>query len=267
MKNKYPIGILDSGIGGLIIAKEIKIQMPNENLIYFGDNINMPYGNKSKKFIVDNAIKIISFLYEKKCKALVIACNSITSNALDIILEKFKNKILIFNVIDPIIKNNILLSYKKIGIISTPSTIRSNFYFNKIKYYYHHLDIVQLSIPLLAFFIENDFNIKKIIDYIRNYLIHLRSIDILILACTHYLYIKNEIYKFYKKKVYLIDIQKIVVEEIKKKLIKKSLLSLKDKSDIQYPIFYHTSNKNNFFQKKVQLLFGNKVFIEQHKFN
>ncbi|AFJ90675.1 glutamate racemase [Blattabacterium sp. (Blaberus giganteus)] len=258
-----PIGIFDSGIGGLIIAKEIKIQMPNENFIYFGDTKNMPYGEKSKDFIRKNSMKIASFLYEKKCKALVIACNSIASNALDMIIKKFHRKILIFNVIDPVVKNTVLLSYKRIGIIATSATIHSNFYTKKIKEYYHHLDVVQMSTPLLAPIIENGWKMKKINPIIKNYLNHLKSIDAILLACTHYFFLKEEIDNFYHGKVHLIDIPKIVAQEIKEKLNEKKLLCFHPISTWnRFPIFYTSSSIPIFFEKKVRILFGKKVFLK-----
>ncbi|WP_185869242.1 glutamate racemase [Blattabacterium cuenoti] len=260
-----PIGIFDSGIGGLLIAKEIKIQMPNEYFIYFGDTINMPYGEKSKEFIIENSTKIASFLYEKKCKALVIACNSIASNALDFIYKKFHNKILIFNVIDPIVKNKILLSSKRIGIIATPATIRSNFYIKKIKKYYQHLDIVQISAALLAPMVEKGLKIKK--NIIGNYLNHFKSIDTLLLACTHYLFLRKEIDNFYNGKVHLIDIQKIVVKEIRKKLYEEKLLCFISNKKGKDPIFYTSNLIPTFFEKKVRIFFGEKVFIKTHVFN
>ncbi|WP_185857522.1 glutamate racemase [Blattabacterium cuenoti] len=261
-----PIGIFDSGIGGLIIAKEMKIQMPNEDFIYFGDTKNMPYGEKSKEFIRKYSMKIASFLYEKKCKALVIACNSITSNALDQIQKKFHKKILIFNVIDPVVKNTIFLSYKKIGIIATPATVHSNLYTKKIKKYYSHLDIVQMSTPLLAPIIENGWGTNKINPIIKNYLNHLKSIDAILLACTHYLFLKQEIENFYHGKVHLIDIQKIVVQEIKKKLSEQKLLCLHPTWN-RFPIFYTSTSIPIFFEKKVRILFGKKVFFKTHIFN
>ncbi|WP_185849429.1 glutamate racemase [Blattabacterium cuenoti] len=260
-----PIGIFDSGIGGLLIAKEIKIQMPNEDLIYFGDTKNMPYGEKSKEFIIKNSMKIASFLYEKKCKALVIACNSIASNALDLIQKKFHKKILIFNVIDPVVKNSIFLSFNKIGIIATPATIHSNCYIKKIKKYYHHLDVVQIATPLLAPIIENGLEMKKINPIIKNYLSHLKSIDAMLLACTHYLFLKQEIENFYHRKVHLIDIQKIVVQEIKEKLSEKKLLCFHPTWN-RCPIFYTSSSIPIFFEKKVQILFGKKVFLKNTYF-
>ncbi|WP_185877031.1 glutamate racemase [Blattabacterium cuenoti] len=260
-----PIGVFDSGIGGLLIAKEIEIQMPNENLIYFGDTINMPYGEKSKDFIEKNSLRIASFLYKKKCKALVIACNSITSNALDVIEKKFNKKILIFNVIDPVVKSKIFLSSKRIGIIATSATIRSNFYIKKIKQNYKHLEINQISTSLLAPMIEKGLKIKK--NIIQNYLNNFKSIDTLLLACTHYFFLKKEIENFYHGKVHLIDVQKIVVKEIKKKLYKEKLLRIFPNCKKINHIFY-TSNlkKSTFFEKKTRTLFGKKAFIKKHIF-
>ncbi|WP_185868680.1 glutamate racemase [Blattabacterium cuenoti] len=260
--NKEPIGIFDSGIGGLIIAKEIKIHMPNETLIYYGDTKNMPYGNKSRDFIIENSMKMVAFFYEKKCKAIVIACNSITSNALEIIKDKFKRKILIFDVINPVIKNNIFLSFKKIGIIATPATIYSNFYEEKIRSYYNHLNIFSLSIPSLALLIEKGTDMKIIKFFLKNYLNRIQSIDAILLACTHYLFLKKEIEHFYHGKVYLIDIPRIVVQEIKNKLEEKGLLCIHPSWN-NYNIFYTSSSISNFFEKKVRSLFRNNIFIKR----
>ncbi|AWU44372.1 glutamate racemase [Blattabacterium punctulatus] len=261
-----PIGIFDSGIGGILIAKEIKIYMPNECIIYFGDTKNMPYGNKSKDFIRNNSIKIVSFLYKKKCKAIVIACNSITSNALDLIKKNFYKKILIFNVIDPIVKNKIFLSSKRIGIMGTPATINSNFYHKKIKKCFPHLEIIQISTPLLATIIENGLEKIKINSIIKYYLNNLKSIDTLLLACTHYLFLKKKIDNFYHGKVRLIDIQKIVVQEIQKKLFKNNLLCIYPKKR-NNTIFYTSSSVSTFFKEQVRIHFGEKILFKKHILN
>ncbi|WP_185850580.1 glutamate racemase [Blattabacterium cuenoti] len=266
IKINAPIGVFDSGIGGMIIAKEIAEQMPNERIIYFGDNKNMPYGEKSKNFIIENSMKIASFLLEKKCKALVIACNSITSNALYEIKKKYHKKLIIFNVIDPIVKNKLFLSSKKIGIIGTPATIRSNFYIKRIKKYHHHLDIIQVPAPSLAPIIEEGVGIIKTKNIIKNYLNDLKSIDTLLLACTHYLFLKKEIENFYYGKVHLIDIQKIVVQEIKNKLKEKKLSCLTTSSRKKLEIFYTSNFLPYFFQKKFELFFGKNIVFKKHIF-
>ncbi|WP_185864654.1 glutamate racemase [Blattabacterium cuenoti] len=272
MKIDAPIGIFDSGIGGVIIAKEITMQMPNENIIYFGDTMNMPYGEKSKDFIIKNSIKIVSFFLKKKCKAIVIACNSVTSNALEEIKKKFNRKFIIFNVIEPIVKNKILLTSNRIGIIATPATIRSNFYVKEINKYYHHLDIIQVSAPLLAPMIEKGIEIIKIKNIIKNYLNNLKSIDTLLLACTHYLFFKKEIENLYYGRVHIhiIDIQKIVVQEIKKILKEKKLYSTTTSSSYHHKkleIFYTSTFIPCFFKKKIYTLFGKDILFKRYVFN
>ena len=99
---KQPIGIFDSGVGGLTVAKEIKRLLPQENLIYFGDTKHLPYGEKSREAIVGYSTKITQFLLEKNCKAIVIACNSATANALKEVLELVNDKVPVIDVINPV---------------------------------------------------------------------------------------------------------------------------------------------------------------------
>ena len=127
------IGIFDSGIGGLTVAHAIKKQLPNENLIYFGDTQHLPYGEKSEKSINLFSKKITSFLIQKKCKAIIIACNSAASVANKTVLKVAKN-IPVFNVIDPVVKyidEKHKNSAANIGIIGTKATIQSKNYEKK----------------------------------------------------------------------------------------------------------------------------------------
>ena len=149
MKNNNPIGIFDSGIGGLTIARAIKRKLPNESLIYFGDTQHLPYGDKSSKSIVFFSEQIINFLRTKKCKAIIVACNS-ASSYLPISAD-CQN---IFNVIDPVIKYLKKFKKLKIGIIGTKATISSKVYFNKIKSLNRELSVEQMSTPLLVPMIE-----------------------------------------------------------------------------------------------------------------
>ena len=130
--NTLPIGIFDSGIGGLTIAHAIKKELPNENIIYFGDTKHLPYGEKSNKSIQNFVKKITNFLISKNCKTIIIACNSASSIASDIAEQEAKN-IPVFNVIDPVIKKitNVCSNYN-IGVIGTKTTIKSGIYERKI---------------------------------------------------------------------------------------------------------------------------------------
>ena len=169
--SKNPIGIFDSGIGGLTIAHAIKIKLPNESLIYFGDTKHLPYGEKSEQAIKDYSLKIAEFLKNNNCKAIIIACNS-ASSAAYYHIKKNINSIPIFNVIDPIV-SFISKKYfnKKIGVIGTKATIQSGIYENKILEKNSSLSVASLETPLLAPMIEEGFFNQEISStIIKNYL-------------------------------------------------------------------------------------------------
>ncbi|WP_185882586.1 glutamate racemase [Blattabacterium cuenoti] len=268
MKYYFPIGIFDSGIGGLCIAKEIINYMPNERLFYVGDTKNMPYGNKSQHFIRHHSMKIVSFLFQHQCKAIVIACNSIVSNALDIIQEKFSQKTILFNVIDPVIKNKIFFSYNKIGICATHATIRSQYYQNKMKKHFPHLTIITKSIPFLAKIIENGIHTHQLNSLIQeSFNSFIKNIDLLLLACTHYLFLKNAINNIFKENIRIIEIQKIVVKDIITTLYNKNLLNTVPIYPIpinnHHIIFYTSDFISPIFYAKVKSIFKNNFIVKQ----
>ena len=133
MKSDFPIGIFDSGIGGLTVAREITELMPHEKIVYYGDTLHLPYGQKSKQNIINYCSKICDFLIKKKCKAIIIACNTASSIALNNIKNKVGDNYLIFNVIDPVIKKISEIKSNNIGIIGTNTTIESGVYEKKIR--------------------------------------------------------------------------------------------------------------------------------------
>ena len=122
---KAPIGVFDSGVGGLTVAREIMRQLPDENIVYFGDTARLPYGSKSKESIIRFAKQIIRFLQTKKVKAIVIACNTATAQALEVVQKEFDTPII--GVIEPGARAAVKETRnKKIGVIGTEGTIRSN---------------------------------------------------------------------------------------------------------------------------------------------
>jgi hypothetical protein len=135
MKNTQPIGIFDSGIGGLTVAKAIEELLPNEQLIYVGDTQHMPYGDKSPEHIRQYCKQIVSFLLSKNVKLIVIACNTASSVASSYLRSIFWEQVEIMGVIRPIIISIIEKKYKKIGIIGTQGTINSNIYENLFREY------------------------------------------------------------------------------------------------------------------------------------
>jgi len=261
-KTEQPIGIFDSGIGGLTVANAIHQLLPNEQIIYFGDTAHMPYGDKSPEAIKYYSLKIGQFLLEQNCKAIVIACNTASSLGFDDLNSMIKGKIPVINVIDPTV--DYILSHKKlknIGVIGTKATIKSNVYARKIKEKNETLAVESLATPLLAPMIEEGFfnnNISKTI--INSYLskTKLKKVDALVLACTHYPLIKKEISEFYDREISILDSGEIVAEHVKKILSKKKLLSTKKATQHHFYVSDFTSS----FEKSTKLFFKEKIHLE-----
>ena len=260
--SKNPIGIFDSGIGGLTIAHAIKNKLPNESLIYFGDTKHLPYGEKSEQAIKDYSLKIAEFLKKNNCKAIIIACNSASSTAYNHI-KKNINSIPIYNVIDPIV-SFISKKYfnKKIGVIGTKATIQSSIYENKILEKNATLSVASLETPLLAPMIEEGFFNQEISStIIKNYLNDkkLDKIDILVLACTHYPLIQNEIISFYNK-IDVIDSSKIIADYIHEELYKSKILNQANRPKFNFII----SNFTESFSKSANVFFKENISLEEN---
>jgi len=204
-----PIGIFDSGLGGLTVLKEIHRMMPGENLVYFGDSKRTPYGTKSKEAIINFSFQDMRFMLSKNVKAVVIACNTISSNALDAIKSEFNIPIL--EVIEPGAKAGVLVTENKnIGVIATPATIDSKAYKKELLSLDKELNVFQKSCPLFVPLVEEGamfWNSEIAFLTAAHYLQDLKSqdIDTLILGCTHYPLLKGVIQKVMGKGVKLID--------------------------------------------------------------
>jgi len=260
-----PIGIFDSGIGGLTVARHITTLMPQEKIIYFGDTLHLPYGEKSKKKIQTFSLEIVNFLIKKKCKAIIIACNSASSLSIDYLTKKFKDQnIILFNVIDPIINYITKLnSEHQIGVIGTRATIQSGVYEKKIYALKKNHSVVSLETPLLAPMIEANFYNESIkMKIIKSYINDkkLKNIDSLILGCTHYPLIERQINNIYHSKVKIINSLKFTTEEVVKKLRKKNLLTTK-KKNTKHEFF--VSDLTESFQESAKLFFNKKIILKE----
>ena len=156
MSNDRPIGIFDSGIGGLTVAAAIQRLLPNESLVYFGDTAHLPYGDKSKELIAEYAVNITQFLLkEKNCKAIVIACNTASAAAYEALRDTYKGSVPVINVIDPMIEEVIADDLiHKVGIIATKTTVASGVYQEKFARRKPELQFTALATPLLASMID-----------------------------------------------------------------------------------------------------------------
>lgn len=225
---QQPIGIFDSGIGGLTVANSIRKKLPNERIIYFGDTAHLPYGDKSIDVIKFYSLKIAKLLLEQDCKMIIIACNSASAAAYEVLKDFFGDKCIFVNVIDPLVQAVANENYKKIGVIATKMTVHSNVYKNKLNTISSDIEVCQLATPLLIPMIEEGYHDDKISQsIISNYLENpiLENIDALLLACTHFPLIKNEIQAFYKDSIDIMDSTDVAASFVENQLQKNGLLS------------------------------------------
>jgi glutamate racemase len=257
------IGIFDSGIGGLTVANAISKLLPNEQIIYFGDTAHLPYGDKSKELISSYATKITDFLlHEKNCKAVVIACNTASAAAYETLRDKFKGVVPVINVIDPMIEAVINDdSIQHVGVIATKTTINAGVYHEKFLRRKPTLTYSELATPLLASMIEEGFynnNISHALldQYLSNK--KLSGIEALVLACTHYPLIKDEINSFYNGKVKVFDSAQVVAKKLKTILEKEELLSSKKLEADQFFV----SDFTDAFEKTTKIFYGEKINLK-----
>jgi glutamate racemase len=258
-----PIGLFDSGVGGLTVASAIRLTLPAEQMIYFGDTAHLPYGDKSKDTIINYSIGITKFLLEKGCKVILIACNSASSNAFHEVQKFAGNRALVMNVIDPVIEYVATeTEIHNIGVIGTKATINSASYARGIQKLKPGTEVSSLATPLLVPMIEEGFIFDDISNaIIRSYLSRkeLQGIDSLILGCTHYPIIKNQISRFFNFNVNVIDSAKIVAEKLREELIQKQLL----RTDKAPRHKFFVSDHTDYFEIIARMFFGEKIDLNK----
>jgi len=221
-----PIGIFDSGVGGLTVLKAIERVLPSENIIYFGDTARVPYGNKSKSTIVKFSVENALFLLQKKVKVIVVACN--TSSALALNNLKSMLSIPILGVIEAGVKKALSLTTAGvIGVIGTKSTIESKSYEHQILKINKKIKVYSQSCPLFVPLVEEAVLGGKILDevlslYLRGF--KAKKVDTLILGCTHYPLLKRKI-AAYLKGVNIVDSANEVANHVKEILVVKDLVN------------------------------------------
>jgi glutamate racemase len=259
-----PIGIFDSGIGGMTVASAVTRLLPKENTIYFGDTAHLPYGDKSTAAIQAYSIKICNMLIQQNCKLILIACNSASAAAFELVREYVGSKAKVLNVIDPVvdyIKEN--YEGKTIGLIGTKQTVLSNVYKKKVDALNRNIQLKSVATPLLAPMIEEGFfdnNISESI--ITSYLSDpaLANIEALILGCTHYPLIKNQIVKFYGDKVEILDSSEIVANSLRALLEQHYLINEKGEGSRKFYVSDYTLS----FEQSTNIFFGQQIQLEHY---
>ncbi len=221
--NDKPIGIFDSGIGGLTVASEVMRQLPNENIIYFGDTARFPYGPRSAEELKKFVFQIVNFLQNEEVKFIVIACNSASSAALEVAQEHFD--IPVIGVVEPGARAAAQVTRNhRIGVIGTQATISSSAYVKAVRTFDAGARVFQQVTPELADFVENgELSGKKAEDMIKRYSNSLieADIDTLILGCTHYPLLSKTIQKIIGEEVILISSAEEAAKEVGEILARK----------------------------------------------
>ncbi|MCF7858638.1 MAG: glutamate racemase [Candidatus Cloacimonetes bacterium] len=239
---KKPIGIFDSGVGGLTVFKEIRNRFPNENIVYFGDTARVPYGPKSLNTVIEYSIQNARFLMQQDAKIIVIACNTSSASALPTLQKLLPVPVL--GVIEPGAKAALKASKsKRIGVIGTEGTIRSQAYRKAIKTLDRTSLVFSKACPLFVPLAEEGWEEHDVTQLtIAEYLAPLvqNNIDTLVLGCTHYPILKVPIKQFTGDKIKLVDSAHAVTDKL------VEILPNKAKSGIGQNRFYVSDNENKF---------------------
>jgi len=299
MAKSSPIGLFDSGVGGLTVAHALHTILPAEQLIYFGDTVHLPYGDKSRETILQYSLGIADFLLKQKCKVILIACNSASANAFEEVKEHVGKKAVVMNVIDPVVTRVCEDKPRNVGIIGTKATIDSGTYGRKIKETLASADsgsgsgssfrtaassgsgfssgsglesrsgsrtgiqVNSMATPLFVPMIEEGFVFDDISNaIIRSYLSRheLDGIETLVLGCTHYPIIRNQISRFLNFEIHVYDTARIVAMAVQKFLSENELLSAKLSGENKFYVSDHTP----YFEVIASMFFNEKIHLQKN---
>ena len=241
--NNNPIGLFDSGVGGTSIWKEIHHLLPNESTIYLADSINAPYGYKTVDEIISLSIKNTELLLKMGSKLIVVACNTATTNAIEILREKFDVP---FIGIEPAIKPAALKSASKsIGILATKGTLNSILFSESLDEYKEHIKVTEVIgeglVPLIEMGKIDDSEINILLNkYLQPML--KKDIDYLVLGCSHYPYLIPQLKKILPKQVKIIDSGIAVAKQTKNVLIQNNLFA---NTDLQTTLCFYTNTNTS----------------------
>lgn len=260
---QQPIGIFDSGIGGLTVANALVKALPDEEIIYFGDTAHLPYGDKSADAIRYYSLKIVKFLLDRKCKMIVIACNTASTAAYRVLLEFFQERTLFASVVDPLVKRVAEQGFQKVGLIATKATVRSGIYEQQLHALQPELEVISMATPLLVPMIEEGY-VNGSISHtvIEQYLSDpsFQGIEALLLACTHYPLIRPNIEQYYQGKVRVFDSTDVVTDQVKQLLTQHQLFN----DQRRHPHRFFVSDYTQSFEETTRIFYEEEVELEHY---
>ncbi|MBL7920799.1 MAG: glutamate racemase [Bacteroidia bacterium] len=262
-----PIGVFDSGFGGLTVLKEIVSEMPQYDYLYLGDNARAPYGSRSFETVYEYTLECVNHLFAMGCELIVLACNTASAKALRTIQQKDLPKVdsskRVLGVIRP--TTEIIGNYSKtghVGVLGTAGTVSSGSYLVEIEKFFPELKVYQEACPMWVPLIENneynnegaDFFIKK---HVRNLMQQQKDIDAIILGCTHYPLIKEKIQSYLPANVQLLSQGTIVAKGLKDYLQRHP--EMETKCSKSQTVSFYTTDLPETFDKAATLFYGKQV--------
>jgi len=257
--NNQPIGILDSGVGGLSIWREIVKELPNESTIYIADSLNCPYGERSEEEIYDLAKRLVQFLIEQKVKLIVVACNTITVFCIDKLRADFLNVPIVGTV--PVVKTAAEQTRnRKIGILSTTGTANSRYQEDLIAKFTRGVKVINLDTNEFVPYIERgEIEGEEVESVLKKTLkTFLREgVDTIALGCSHFPFLTSRMQEVMGDKVKILDSGKAIARQVRRVLTNNNSLSLSNNSSYT---FYTTGNAEEFTKVSKRLL-GRKISL------
>jgi glutamate racemase len=258
--NSKPIGVFDSGIGGLTVVRALMNRLPHENIIYFGDTARVPYGPKSAQVVREYTAQDTDFLLSKNLKMIVVACNTVSSVALDVVQKRAKMPVV--GVILPGSQSAVQTTKKKrVGVIGTLTTISSNAYANAIRQIDSSVEVFSQACPLFVPLAEEGWVEHSATELIaKEYLfsLKLQKIDTLILGCTHYPMLKTTIQKVIGENIQLIDSGESTALTVEKILDNEGL---RNPSKLEANVQFFVSDLPHKFLEIGELFLGQKMGV------
>ncbi|MGN6247277.1 MAG: glutamate racemase [Ginsengibacter sp.] len=265
--NKAPIGVFDSGYGGLTVLKEIKSRLPQYDFIYLGDNARTPYGTRSFETVYDYTLEAVKWLFGKGCPLIILACNTASAKALRTIQQRFLPEFdpskRVLGVIRPTAEviGNFSESHK-IGILGTIGTVKSDSYPIEINKYFPGTEVFQHSCPMWVPLVENNEYNSQGADYfiqkdLRLLLQRNEAIDTVLLACTHYPLLMNKIKQFLPGNVRVVSQGKIVAESLAEYLQRHP--EIEEQCSNKGQLEFYTTDSATDFDQHSEIFFGSKV--------
>lgn len=254
MADNRPIGVFDSGVGGLSVLKILKKELPSENFIYFGDTARIPYGEKTSEQLIIYAREILDWYKSIDVKMTLMACNSSSATSLDTVKPYYDYEIM--GLISPTARFIANSCFKRIGIMATSATIKSQAYKKNIIKHNSNIEVFQMPCPGLVEIVENGLiSTSQAIETVKSFLIPLinNNVDKIVLGCTHYPYLTDLINQITMKDDLLINPAEYLVNEAKNYLKSNNMLSVQTVGDTKY---YVSSNPEKFNQT-------GKIFLKE----